>query len=281
MIDDELNDERLGVALDAQSVNSGDTKEKKKPDKVETRTQKPPALTEQDAIEQGIIEPRSRKTMTERLAEAKIDIVSNGVDVDAEVDNLNNETEYAAGVTGPDGRKRGQPSEESRQIVAELVFGGTPPDRIAKILNISQTTLERKFSYELAEAGALRVSDIANVMFRRAKAGDTTAGIFILKTHGGGAWRERKAEQTITDELNKLSGEKRDAALLKIMSVLNLALTPTLEVLEVKDITPPSDAEVKAILDTRHVKGMGVTLDPEKLAKLVARLPSNLSNTST
>jgi hypothetical protein len=85
-------------------------------------------------------------------------------------------------------RKAFVADEATREKVRYLAGLGLPQDDIAKIIRCAPKTLRKRFRDELdrgiAEANAM----ICGYLFAAAKAGNTTAQIFWLKTRAG--WRE-------------------------------------------------------------------------------------------
>ena len=79
-------------------------------------------------------------------------------------------------------------------------------EQIAISLGISERTLytNQKESAEFAEAikrGREKgVASIANKLVESAIAGNTTAQIFILKTHGGQEWKEKQEVNLSSDQ---------------------------------------------------------------------------------
>lgn len=81
-----------------------------------------------------------------------------------------------------------EPTPELRHIVQIHATIGTPQDDIAKVLGIDPKTLRLHYRDELDLASAKANAVIGGALFNKAKAGDTTAMIFWMKTRAG--WRE-------------------------------------------------------------------------------------------
>lgn len=86
-------------------------------------------------------------------------------------------------------RRPHEPTRESRQLVQLHATVGTQHDQIAKILRIDAKTLRKHYREELDNAMSQANATIGGALFNKAKAGDTAAMIFWMKTRAG--WRER------------------------------------------------------------------------------------------
>lgn len=78
-----------------------------------------------------------------------------------------------------------------RQIVSDLASAHTPERIIAKVMGISQERLEAHFRHELDTAASLMLSHVERSLRRKAVAGDTTAGVAIMRGHPSSGWRAR------------------------------------------------------------------------------------------
>jgi hypothetical protein len=79
-------------------------------------------------------------------------------------------------------------TEENQKLVRALASVGTRHEDIATKLGISSDTLTRKYRKELDDGRIDANAAIAQTLFQQAKAGNTTAMIFWLKTRAG--WKE-------------------------------------------------------------------------------------------
>lgn len=82
-----------------------------------------------------------------------------------------------------------QPTEDQRRLVRSLAAYGNTQEQIASVIGVSSRTLRKHFRLELDRAAVEVNSQVAQVLFKKAIAGDTTAAIFWLKCRAG--WRER------------------------------------------------------------------------------------------
>jgi len=82
-----------------------------------------------------------------------------------------------------------EPNDATRQMVQLHVSTGTPRDHIARLVGISQPTLRKHYKDELDLGLSKANATIAGVLFNKAKAGDSAAAMFWLKTRAG--WSER------------------------------------------------------------------------------------------
>lgn len=101
--------------------------------------------------------------------------------------------------TGGPGRPPHVPTKETRETVQLHATVGTPQTVLADILGIDAKTLRKHYRVELDQSLAKANATIGGALFNKAKAGDTAAQIFWMKTQAG--WRE-----TIRNELTGAGG---------------------------------------------------------------------------
>lgn len=86
------------------------------------------------------------------------------------------------------GRPTFKPTDQQRNLVMVLRANGIDPADIAFEIGCSERTLYKYFAEELAHGlGRIRAK-IGGVLVKAAFAGNLTAVIFWLKTHGGPGW---------------------------------------------------------------------------------------------
>jgi hypothetical protein len=111
------------------------------------------------------------------------------------------------------GRKPHAPTDAQRQLVSLHATVGTTHESIAEILGIHKETLYKYYSAELKQARDKANATIGGALFNKAKAGDTTAMIFWLKTRA--RWRETV---DISNEDGSLRPEPVAAAVLAALN---------------------------------------------------------------
>lgn len=79
-------------------------------------------------------------------------------------------------------------TDETRERVKALVFAGIKVEKIASVLGISKSTLKRRYRSELDNATAEAVGQVAQSLLSQAIAGNTVAGIFVMKSRAN--WRD-------------------------------------------------------------------------------------------
>jgi hypothetical protein len=95
-------------------------------------------------------------------------------------------------------RKAFVADEATREKVRHLAGLGVPQDDIATIVRCAAKTLRKRFRDELDRGAAEANAMISGYLFAAAKAGNTTAQIFWLKTRAG--WKEAgSADSTVQD----------------------------------------------------------------------------------
>ena len=91
-----------------------------------------------------------------------------------------------------------EPTKATRDTVQMHALVGTPQSVIADVLNIDAKTLRKWYRAELDLAKAKANATIGGALFNKAKAGDTTAMIFWMKTQAG--WRERSDVNHVSED---------------------------------------------------------------------------------
>lgn len=94
------------------------------------------------------------------------------------------------------GRPPYQPTAEDRDIVVAMAFAGFQQDRIARAMGISKNTLRKHFEFELETGADRMLADVVRSLASKARAGDTTACIWITKTRLG--WREQPKQVEVS-----------------------------------------------------------------------------------
>jgi len=111
-----------------------------------------------------------------------------------------------------------------RQLVQLHTTIGTPQEDIARILDIDPKTLRKHYRDELDLAKAKANATIGGALFNKAKAGDTAAMIFWMKTQAG--WREKTDLNHISEDGTMTPQPAIDASKLKsdtLEDILNAA----------------------------------------------------------
>ena len=84
--------------------------------------------------------------------------------------------------------KWGKRTEESIELVQELVLANVELDQICQILKLTEKTFKRRFATEWNTYKIKRLGRIAKTAYEKAEAGDNTMICFVMKTQGG--WKE-------------------------------------------------------------------------------------------
>ena len=112
--------------------------------------------------------------------------------------DINEITDVIMGVVEP--KKVGRPphlaTDDSRNQVYELSKVGTRYEDIATMLSISADTLTKYYPEELKRGRIEANSVIANTLYEKAKAGDTTSMIFWLKSRA--QWKETQKHEHLS-----------------------------------------------------------------------------------
>lgn len=83
------------------------------------------------------------------------------------------------------GRPEHEPTKATRDTVSLHALVGTPQEIIADVLGIDSKTLRKHYREELDQSLAKANATIGGALFNKAKAGDTAAMTFWLKTRAG------------------------------------------------------------------------------------------------
>jgi transposase len=102
----------------------------------------------------------------------------------------------------PAGRPSHEPTEQSRVQVKTLAAVGIRHEDIAAKLGISADTLVKYYKQELDDGRVDSNAQIGKSLYEQAKAGNTAAMIFWLKTRAG--WRETTRHEITGAEGNSL-----------------------------------------------------------------------------
>ena len=96
------------------------------------------------------------------------------------------------------------PTKLMRDTVTLHTLVGTTQVMIASILKITDKTLREHYRDELDFAKAQMLATIGGALFNKAKGGDTSAMIFIMKTQAG--WAERTVVDNLSSDMSMSPG---------------------------------------------------------------------------
>jgi predicted ArsR family transcriptional regulator len=96
------------------------------------------------------------------------------------------------------------PDEKSRLLVKSLSAVGIRYIDIAQKLDITDDTLRKHYKKELEEGRIDANTQMGTTLFQQAKAGNTTALIFWLKTRAG--WKETSITEHVAGEGQEIKG---------------------------------------------------------------------------
>lgn len=136
-----------------------------------------------------------------------------------------------------------QPTKQSRSQVALWAQVGTPRHVIAHHLGISEGTLRKAYFYELEEADAVGVANVATTLYAKALAGDVSAMQFFLKSRGKAQGWQDKVDAPV---ININADRELVTSITSALSAMKLAHPSTSERViesEVKviDVVPAED----------------------------------------
>lgn len=116
-----------------------------------------------------------------------------------------------------------EPTDKERHMVRVLKFAGSTDEDIGRILDMSVETLKKHFDFELEVGRQIVIADLASRAITRARQGDATLTMFLLKTRGGQNFSERAIQaQALGEALGKdeIDTSKRAELVGKILDVL-------------------------------------------------------------
>lgn len=120
------------------------------------------------------------------------------------------------------------PTDEERDQVRIMVFCGYAEADIAAITRMGVETLRKYFSFELRNGRRIAIADLAQRAFHRARGGDATLTMFLLKTRGEGAFSEKaQIVAGLDDALGAETDEaKRKQLVTSIMELISPKMKP-------------------------------------------------------
>jgi len=85
------------------------------------------------------------------------------------------------------------PTDDEKRMVSMLKFSGYTDEDVARVLTMSVESLLKYFDWEIKNAKMMLIGELAGRAFKRARDGDATLTMFLLKTRGNGAFSEKAA----------------------------------------------------------------------------------------
>lgn len=119
-----------------------------------------------------------------------------------------------------------EPSDDERSMVAMLKFSGYTDEDIARGLGMNVENLLKHFQWEIANARMMIVGDLATRAYVRARQGDATLTMFLLKTRSDQLFSERVASAAaLGGALAKDEGDDKKRAELveRVLELLDIA----------------------------------------------------------
>ena len=104
-----------------------------------------------------------------------------------------------------------EPTKQSRELVSLHATMGTRQEIISDLLDIDPKTLRKYYREELDQSLAKANATIGGALFNKAKAGDTTAMIFWMKTQARWSERQEIDHTTNGESINKVERVVIDA----------------------------------------------------------------------
>ena len=111
-----------------------------------------------------------------------------------------------------------EPTDQTRNDVERLAGLGLPQRMIAAFIGIADKTLSKHYEVEILRGKAQAGAKVAQCLFDKCMAGDTTSLIFWAKTQM--QWKETTVQETATS-VSDLSDEELDAKIKEKMALLN------------------------------------------------------------
>lgn len=106
-----------------------------------------------------------------------------------------------------------EPTTTTRTEVERLASLGLPVKMIANFIGIADKTLSKHYETEIGKGKAIAGSKVAQVLFDKCLAGDTTALIFYAKTQLG--WKETTVQETVS--VSSLTDDELDAKIAALL----------------------------------------------------------------
>lgn len=85
------------------------------------------------------------------------------------------------------------PTDDEKRMVSMLKFSGYTDEDVARVLTMSVESLHKYFKWEIENAKMMLIGELAGRAFKRARDGDATLTMFLLKTRGNGSFSEKAA----------------------------------------------------------------------------------------
>jgi hypothetical protein len=120
---------------------------------------------------------------------------------------------------------RRHPDPILAQSVATMSFAGFTMDKVCSALRLSESTVRKYYDHEFKNGQSNMVSEIAESLAQRAKAGSDTAAIFLLKTRGHGKFTERNAVELTGKDGNPIEITHRAEVVSRLAGTLAHGIT--------------------------------------------------------
>lgn len=120
---------------------------------------------------------------------------------------------------------RRHPDPVLAQSVATMSFAGFTMDKVCSALRLSESTVRKYYDHEFKNGQSNMVSEIAESLAQRAKAGSDTAAIFLLKTRGHGKFTERNAVELTGKDGNPIEITHRAEVVSRLAGTLAHGIT--------------------------------------------------------